>query len=218
MPPRRNKQPKLEDVVGIGAEFFADRIFERLADVVDNVRTKQVSQLTPEARDQLFDCAACRKPFALNDMEMINPHGQVNPETGHTYGTCRKCFAFLWTTGEEKLRAIGAQQAARAAAAVAQGAANWAKGPPPGGTSGPRPGPRPAPAGPQLRRPWDTLGVSQDATLEEVKKAYRRLAAQTHPDTCPPGTPHEQVAAARDKFEELTRAYKAMEKVRQVAK
>ena len=29
-----------------------------------------------------------------------------------------------------------------------------------------------------------TLGLEEDATLEEIKKAYRRLACEYHPDKC----------------------------------
>lgn len=50
---------------------------------------------------------------------------------------------------------------------------------------------------------YDVLGVSKDATTEEIKKAYRRLARQLHPDVNPdPGT-HE-------KFKEVTNAYEVL--------
>ena len=32
---------------------------------------------------------------------------------------------------------------------------------------------------------YHTLGVKRDATSEEIKRAYRRLAIQTHPDKNP---------------------------------
>lgn len=222
MPPRRNtRAPKLEDVVGMGAEYIADRLFDRAATFLEGQRERAFQQLPPEARAQVYDCAACTHQFPLDEMEMVNPHGQVNPRTGNPFGTCRKCFAFMWTTAEEKLLAMARAKAAQAAQAAQQGTTqqNWAKNPPPG-SAGPRPGPRPGPTagGPALRKPWEILGVAQDATLDEVKKAYKRAAAQVHPDVFPPGTPHETVAAAREKFEELTRAYRAMEKVRQVAR
>lgn len=55
-----------------------------------------------------------------------------------------------------------------------------------------------------LRDHRKTLGVSQDATADEIKAAYRKLAKQYHPDTNS-GDPD----AAR-KFREVTEAYKAL--------
>jgi molecular chaperone DnaJ len=47
---------------------------------------------------------------------------------------------------------------------------------------------------------YATLGVSRDASAEEIKKAYRRLARQLHPDV----NPDEET---QDRFKEVTRAY-----------
>ena len=48
---------------------------------------------------------------------------------------------------------------------------------------------------------YDTLGVKKDASTEEIKKAYRKLAAQYHPDRNPGD------ASAEEKFKEVQNAY-----------
>ena len=43
----------------------------------------------------------------------------------------------------------------------------------------------PAPKKPKQRRPpawWRVLGVAQDASTEDIKRAYRDLIARSHPD------------------------------------
>ncbi|GAB2554224.1 molecular chaperone DnaJ [Leucobacter ruminantium] len=47
---------------------------------------------------------------------------------------------------------------------------------------------------------YETLGVSREATPEEIKKAYRRLARELHPDV----NPSEE---ASEKFKAVTHAY-----------
>lgn len=47
---------------------------------------------------------------------------------------------------------------------------------------------------------YETLGVSRDATSDEIKKAYRRLARELHPDV----NPSEE---ASERFKSVTHAY-----------
>ncbi|HYO33414.1 MAG TPA: molecular chaperone DnaJ [Nocardioidaceae bacterium] len=47
---------------------------------------------------------------------------------------------------------------------------------------------------------YDVLGVSHDASPEQIKKAYRTLARQLHPDVNPD-------EATQERFKEVTRAY-----------
>jgi molecular chaperone DnaJ len=50
---------------------------------------------------------------------------------------------------------------------------------------------------------YEILGVSKSASLEEVKKAYRGLALQFHPDR----VPQEKKKEAEEKFKEISEAY-----------
>ncbi len=51
---------------------------------------------------------------------------------------------------------------------------------------------------------YEVLGVSKTATPEELKKAYRKLAVQYHPDRNPGN------AEAEEKFKELAKAYEVL--------
>ena len=54
---------------------------------------------------------------------------------------------------------------------------------------------------PALKDPYKTLGVDKKASDEEIKKAYRKLARQWHPDRNPDD------AAAEERFKEIQEAY-----------
>lgn len=54
-----------------------------------------------------------------------------------------------------------------------------------------------------MRDPYDVLGISRDATEEEVKKAYRRMAKKYHPDV-------NKAADAAERFKEVQNAYDAI--------
>lgn len=51
---------------------------------------------------------------------------------------------------------------------------------------------------------YETLGVPRDATEDQIKKAYRRLALQYHPDR------NEGSKEAEEKFKEITAAYEVL--------
>ena len=51
--------------------------------------------------------------------------------------------------------------------------------------------------------PYEILGVSRDADADEIKKAYRRLARQLHPDVNPD-------PATQERFKEVSAAYEVL--------
>ena len=63
-----------------------------------------------------------------------------------------------------------------------------------------------------MRNPYDVLGVSPDATEEEIKKAYRALSRKYHPDANVNNPNREQ---AEEKFKEIQQAYQQIMKDRE---
>lgn len=55
-----------------------------------------------------------------------------------------------------------------------------------------------------MRDPYEVLGVSRDASDEDIKKAYRKLAKQYHPDVNPGDK------TAEEKMKEINAAYDAI--------
>ncbi|MDR1401916.1 MAG: molecular chaperone DnaJ [Puniceicoccales bacterium] len=53
---------------------------------------------------------------------------------------------------------------------------------------------------------YDVLGIPRDASAEDIKKAYRRMAVKYHPDK----NPGEKAKAAEEKFKEAAEAYEVL--------
>lgn len=62
-----------------------------------------------------------------------------------------------------------------------------------------------------MRDPYDVLGVSADASDDEVKKAYRELARKYHPDNY---QNNPLADLAEEKMEEINEAYDTINKMR----
>lgn len=62
----------------------------------------------------------------------------------------------------------------------------------------------------ELKKYYEVLGVTQDATPEEIHKAYRKLALQYHPDRNPGSKEAEEL------FKELQEAYELLYKKKKI--
>ena len=70
-------------------------------------------------------------------------------------------------------------------------------------------------AGPSIEAAYAVLNISPDTSDAEVKKAYRRLMSQHHPDKLvSKGLPEEMMEIAKQKTQEIRRAYEQVRDAR----
>lgn len=76
-------------------------------------------------------------------------------------------------------------------------------------------GRQPSPARPTLEQAYQVLGLTRKASDAEVKRAYRRLTSQHHPDKLvSKGLPEEMMKLAAQKTHEIRQAYEMITKER----
>ncbi|KAJ3549733.1 hypothetical protein NMY22_g774 [Coprinellus aureogranulatus] len=57
---------------------------------------------------------------------------------------------------------------------------------------------------------YEELGLTSTATVEEIRKAYRKKALQTHPDRLPPTATPEQKKESEEHFRRVNHAYEVL--------
>ncbi|KIL69405.1 hypothetical protein M378DRAFT_69572 [Amanita muscaria Koide BX008] len=57
---------------------------------------------------------------------------------------------------------------------------------------------------------YETLNLSRNATTDDIRKAYKRKALQTHPDRLPPGSTPEDKTQSEEKFRLINNAYEIL--------
>lgn len=66
-----------------------------------------------------------------------------------------------------------------------------------------------------LQDAYEVLGLTSSASDDEVKKAYRRLMSQNHPDKLvAKGLPEEMMKLAKEKTQKITKAYETVQQAR----
>lgn len=68
---------------------------------------------------------------------------------------------------------------------------------------------------PSVEQAYGILGLNSNATVAEIKKAYRKLVNQHHPDKlASKGLPPEMLKRAKEKLQEINAAYELIQKSR----
>ncbi|MCU0735731.1 MAG: co-chaperone DjlA [Methylotetracoccus sp.] len=80
-----------------------------------------------------------------------------------------------------------------------------------------RTGPPPPLRKPPIENAYAVLGLRPSATAEEIKRAYRRLMGQHHPDRLAAnGLPEEMVRVATEKTQQIRKAYELIAETRKL--
>ncbi len=189
----RKRPPQVDVLVDRAIDTAVGSVFDGINGMLDRFVETQRTQsaaLPPETRQASYKCATCHLVKSKDEMEFVSPHG-----TG--WGSCKLCFSNMYGVYKQYM-----QRLQSAAAGATKNAARGATG-----------GAPPPPPPPPRKKPYEVLGVDIDASIEEIKKAYRRKALECHPDT----GPEEEKERRTAQFMELKKAYEVMMKVRQAA-
>ncbi|KAG9223727.1 hypothetical protein CCMSSC00406_0004932 [Pleurotus cornucopiae] len=57
---------------------------------------------------------------------------------------------------------------------------------------------------------YETLGVARNASPEQIRKAYKKMALQTHPDRLSPNATPDDKAASEERFRQVNNAYEVL--------
>ncbi|KAH9479496.1 DnaJ-like protein subfamily B member 8 [Psilocybe cubensis] len=57
---------------------------------------------------------------------------------------------------------------------------------------------------------YEELGISKDASPEQIRKAYKKRALQTHPDRLPPNATPADKTSSEEKFRRVNNAYEVL--------
>ncbi len=126
---------------------------------------------------------------ALADMELHANEQKVLLQVAESIGFQRRQFEQLLAMAVAQQRYAGRQQQAA-----------------------------PQTKGPTLGEAYQALGVTSSATDAELKKAYRRLMSQHHPDKLvAKGLPEEMIKMATEKTQEIRAAYEQIKRAREAA-
>ena len=69
----------------------------------------------------------------------------------------------------------------------------------------------------QLNNAYSVLGISKESSEAEIKRAYRKLMSQNHPDKLiAKGLPDEMIQIATDKAKEIQKAYELIKEARKL--
>ena len=67
-------------------------------------------------------------------------------------------------------------------------------------------------------RAYAILGITKDASVDEIKKAYRKLSIEFHPDSvASKGLPEEFTTFAAEKFRAIQEAYEKIKQDRNIS-
>jgi len=188
---RKKHHPGGFDILESLIDHGVDRMADRVRDVIGHVSERFVDE-EEIAQGAGYPCSwvdphsgvpcpgLTRLVCASCRKPFCNEHWEFRNRD--EFCICRRCTDFLFAAGRKEFKRILKQRAAQRRA-------------PPAG-----------PMGPTGPAPWEILGVQPDASVQEIKRAYRQRASKVHPDM----VPAEEREAASEQFVVLTKAYDAL--------